>query len=178
MQVWNQKIPTALPQFTQTHALIVVTGMHAGALYHAHDGEIEKLEAFAVPIPRYSDKEGFYARGGKGGTYVSGAVREIDKQEVVKPFLKELNKQIAALLSPYSISEVYLFSPPEIKSEIRAHIPKLLDGFIRGHILGNHIHDSPIELLQKIQKEHGDAAEGLKESVASEEVKKLLSKKG
>ena len=173
------KISEKLSQFTDTHAFLVVAGMHAGAIYHAHDGEVEKRESFEVSVPKYSDREGFYARGGKGGTYVSGAVKEVDKEEIQKQFIKDMAARLVKEINQYpkkSRIYLYLYAPQEILPHLRTALPNEVRRFVRDTFEGNHIHAQPPVLIGMLKKKNEDGVESLRTALAKPEAKKLLRK--
>jgi len=174
------KISETLSQFTGVQAFLAVAGMHAGVIYQAHEGEVKKLESFEVEIPKYSDHEGFYARGGKGGTYVTGSVREVKKSDIEKQFIKEMSGRIAKTLAPFmgnSLIEVYLFAPREILPMLSRALPVNVRKCIRDNLQGNYVHVPPPELIGMLKQKKTESIESLKQSLAKPEAKKLLKKK-
>jgi len=145
------QIQKGLPQFDEGIALLLVVGTQEGIIYRASDGVIEEAGRVKEETPHYSDREGFFASGGGGKMYASGAVRELNKDAVRKKFAQKYVEKIREAAGTALIAEVYLFSPrytlPAIKKELPAKLQKIIHGTLPGHYIDKH----PFDLLRMIK---------------------------
>lgn len=139
------QIKSQLPQYEGQSILMVATGTHAGVIYLAGDGEVRKLKAFRVAKPKYSDKEGFSKNRRTG---VTGSVRELDRRDLERDFLKEAVREIRAAAGSKKITDVILFAPPELKADLSAALPSRLKSKLVAVISGNYHEHHPFELIQ------------------------------
>ena len=144
------KIPRKLPQFSRTTAYIIVAGKQDAAFYSASDGIIERLDAFKIPRPRYSDKEGRFGVRGKGGGNVTGGVLELRDEDIIRDFIKELKVR---LKSAPSFEHIYLFAPADTKNRIAAALQNSWKEKVRATIVGNYYYRHPLIILEKIAQE-------------------------
>jgi hypothetical protein len=145
------RIPFDLPQFKDKRALIIITGKQAADFYIAGDGEMTKISWFVLKTPRYSDREGFFVRSGRGKTYSSGAVYETLDDKIKGEFLKKFAHEVKKILARRSITDIYLFAPSYMKNVIQGAFPKRDLIFIRVSFLGNFSKKHPLFLLKKIK---------------------------
>lgn len=143
------KIPKHLPQFARTSALLIVAGKQDAALYTVSDGIIERIDAFKIPKPRYSDKEGRFGVRAKGGS-VTGGVLELRDEDIIRDFIRELKSR---LKSAPAFEYLYIFAPADTKNKIAAALPKNWKGKISGTIVGNYYYRPPLFVLEKIAAE-------------------------
>ena len=140
------KIPKHLPQFAGASAFLIVSGKQDAALYRVHDGTIERTDAFKIPRPRYSDKEGRFGVRGKSGQ-VTGGVLELRDEDIIRDFLKELKVR---LKSAPAFDYLYIFAPQSTKNKITKALPKEWHGKISATIVGNYYYRHPMVILEKI----------------------------
>lgn len=139
------KIPKALPQFEDKVAFIVVAGKQNAVFYKVSDGEIDRLDAFKIPRPRYSDHEGeFKTRGGVGS---SGSIKELRDQDIIRDFLREFKRRIKAIPE---FSSMYIFAPDQTKNKIKSALPAQWREKLSGLIVGNFYYRHPLHILEKI----------------------------
>lgn len=143
------RIPNQLPQFKREKALILVTGKQDAIFYSAYNGELDRLDAFKIPRPKYSDNEGHYKVRGKGTTLSTGATRELRDEDIIKDFVHELKARIKKMNE--SFSKFYLFVPSQNKNVIKKALPKMWLEKLDAEVPGNFYYRSPLELLEKIK---------------------------
>lgn len=167
------QISNKLPQFKNEVALLIVTGDKESTFYIASDGQISKAESLVVRKPVYSDKEGFFARGGSN-YYAAGSVKEISKQFLWKEFLHQFMEELHLLNDKYKPSQLYLFSPDYFVSQLIKELPNTLKAQVKHTETGNFSKLHPFELLEKIKV----ATEAKRAVIKTEphEVKFLLQK--
>lgn len=166
------QISKELPQFSK-RSLIVVAGSRSAEILKAHEGEIESIDSLNMELPKYSDKEGFFTRSGKGETYGSGSVLEEDKRDFLAKFTKELAIRVEKAFREDSSESVYLFSPEHMKEMILEKISSEVKERIALEINGNFVEDHPFDLLKMIM----DKLDDKRPVMAGEEAAKLLKKK-
>lgn len=164
------QIPQSLPQFTNRVALLLITGRHRGRMLLAQDGEIIELETFETAIPKYSDNEGFFEASGHGRIYRSGAVREINQEDIGKKFLKDTVERLERQIREHHVTDVYVFSPRE--HELESKLPKPSLELIRGTFIGSYLHALMLDLLSSI---HARESERIVKPM-SEEARNILKK--
>lgn len=141
------KIPRELPQFKDENAFIIVTGKQDAAFYKASDGIIEKVDAFKIPRPTYSDNEGIYRTKGRGVATSSGSAKELQDENVIRDFLREFKKRIRKISD---FSTIYIFSPHQIKNRVRAALPNEWKMKVGALIEGNYYFRHPTFILKKL----------------------------
>jgi hypothetical protein len=142
-------ITDKLPQFINQEALFVVAGKQSATIYTAKDKKMNKIKVIEIPKEKYSDKEGFFKMKG-GASFVSGYVKEEDKQHTINKFLKKLSEALKEMFTEKTYSNIYLFSPKQIN--IENVIPISSKQFIKGQYKGNYLKKHPFFLLKKIKK--------------------------
>lgn len=145
------KISNKFPKIAERNALLVVTGKQDAVFYRLRSGELEKVDAFKIPTPRYSDNEGFTKAGGRGVEMGSGWPRELDDDVVVVPFLSELEKRLRGMNDDFK--ELYLLTPEYMKNDIRETLPATHKKKLKVERYGNYFNSSPQELLEMIEVE-------------------------
>lgn len=146
------KITRDLPQFRSKNALIVTAGLHTADFYVASNGEIEMTGEFKMLYPHYSDKEGFFESAGHGHVFESGSVLETNKAKFRHRFLKELDLLIDDTIIRKEVTDVYLFAPDFVTSELLKLLPKKDKKQVRYFFKGNYIHVHPFYLLKLIKE--------------------------
>lgn len=165
------KIPQALPQFTDKSALFLITGRRAGKILLARDGEVEEIAFFEIPLPHYSDKEGFFESAGHGKIIRSGAMQEIDDKEITKKFLLKIRDSIRDIMKKQRVTDFYLFSPRE--HELERILPREAREILRTAFVGIYHHLSVLELLMMIEEKEKE----LLVKPITEEANKILKRK-
>ncbi|MBZ1356328.1 MAG: host attachment protein [Candidatus Nealsonbacteria bacterium] len=165
------QISEKLPQFTKK-SLIIVTGGQSAEIYFVHKGMIDKLDSFKFENLKYSDNEGFFARGGKGMNFGYGGTLEENKQEFIHKFLKELRVLIDKNFKEKEPENIYVFSPDYMKNDLRDSLSKEMQSKIVLSLNGNFTEVHPFDLLKKIKRE----IDKKRPSIISETVKKILKK--
>lgn len=143
------KIPRQLSQFAGEHVLVVVAGKQQALLYSAHDGYINLIDSLFIPRPHYSDHEGEFKTRSQNGTMRSGSANELRDQDIISEFMRELKKHFKHIESE-KYSGVYVLAPSKTKNTIVQHMPKTLENRLRGVVLGNYHHASPLDVIRKI----------------------------
>lgn len=146
------KISTTLPQFTNETALLIVTGTQAATLYIASKGEITKVGAFDVPLPRYSDHEGKFARRGRGQSLSSSSVYEPNKVQHINEFLRELVARAKPLMLKYRVTATYLYSPRYLMPLAKESLAKIIGTTYVMSFQGNYHSEHPRTLLMMIRE--------------------------
>lgn len=145
------KISDNFTKLKEEKALVIVTGKQDAIFYGIEGGRIEKLDAFKIPTPRYSDNEGYTKVRGKGMTFSSGWVRELKDEDVIKEFLLEFKERIKKI--PNGWKKVYLFVPSQNKNDVREALPKSYAEKLEKEINGNYFYRSPQDLLELLKEE-------------------------
>jgi len=145
------KISQNLPQFAGEHVLLVVTGRQEAEFYRAGDGEVEKVAAFKVETPKYSDREGHFKTRGRGMVLASGAVYEAQKEKILQDFRREFKSSLKSVLANFSQPDrIYMYTPAYMATDVQGLFPRLVAGAIKKTIRGNFYGRHPFELLEKI----------------------------
>ncbi len=166
------KISKELPQFSKP-SLIVVTGSHSVEIYYFYQGEIVKVDSFEMETPVYSDKEGFFSRTGGGVRYGSGSVLELNKEEILKKFIRELKIRIEKAFKERQVEEIFFFQPLYLKKIISDELSPVIKNKISLVVEGNFIGHHPFNLIKMIQKKIKEK----KPLLASEQALKILKRK-
>lgn len=175
------RIKQDLPQFKDTHVLLLVAGDQSGVLYHAYNGEIEKLEELKVPLPRYSDREGQFKtrlRQGLGKLFTlsgGGAPYEKKEQKAQTEFLNDLGKKVKSAVQEHKITMLYLFAPDYFKPQVTGALENEHAGLIAAEFSGTYIKEHPFTLLKKVREHKEKIADKVVEPM-SEDARKLLDK--
>ena len=166
------QISKELPQFSK-RSLIVVAGSHSAEILRVHKGEIELIDSLKMEMPKYSDKEGFFVRSGKGKIFGSGSAPKEGKRDFLAKFTKELAIRVEKAFQEDSSESVYLFSPEHMKEMILGKISLNVKERITLEIDGNFVDNHPFDLLKMIMEKLDEK----RPVVTSEEAVKLLKKK-
>ena len=151
----------------------MVAGSRSAEILKAHKGEIELIDSLKMELPRYSDREGFFVRSGKGQTFGLGSVFKEVKRDFLAKFTKELATKVEKAFREDSSESVYLFSPEYMKEMILGKISSKIKKRITLEIDGNFVDDHPFDLLKMIMERLGDK----RPVMTSEDAIKLLKKK-
>jgi hypothetical protein len=143
-------IPRGEYNFKNEHALLIVTGKQAGRLFYASEGKVEELDAGFIPTPKYSDREGFFARSGAGRTYGFGSVYEPKDQETKRKFMRMFSDKVEKAVRENNISSIYLFSPNYEITEFKESLSPEVSAKLRFTFMGNFVRFAPHEPLKKI----------------------------
>ncbi len=120
-----------------------------------------ELLSVEVRTPKYSDREGFFARSGNGRTYGTGSVYEPKDQESKKQFIKEFSSEIKGLAAERDITSAYVFSPDYAVTELKSELPEEVLSKVRLTFMGNFVKFGPMELLSRISDQlHAAKAKG------------------
>ncbi len=166
------QISQKLPQF-EKKSLIITAGRRAADIYFAFQGKIEKIDSIKVETPKYSDKEGFFVRMGKGRVWGRGSVLEDQNEETDRKFLKELKEKTEEHTIKDEIENIYLFAASHVKKGLPEHLANNIRQRISFVIEGNYIKKHPFDLIKKIK----DKQEGKKPKFISEAAMKILRRK-
>ena len=139
------KIPNDLSQFNDKNALMIVAGKQDAALYHIHDALIDELLKFVTPKPEYSDNEG---RSSGSGNIHGGAVNNDKDENIIRDFIHELSLKLKVLNPDFN--EIYLLAPGSSHHKIKDSLPKAWRERVSKELQGNHFHETPIEILQRL----------------------------
>jgi hypothetical protein len=140
------KIPNEL-EFKDQNVLLIVAGKQDAVLYKAENENMQRLDAFKIPKPHYSDNEGNSRTRGRGITARSGAGKELRDEDIIRDFL-HLFKERAKKL--HDFSKVYIFAATKTKNRIASALPYTLQRRVSGVFSGNYFSINPIELVRKI----------------------------
>lgn len=142
------KIARQFPQFAHERALLIVTARQEIALYLATAGEIKLIEAVKLEKPRFSDREGFFQKLGKGtGT---SAPDERIKEQMVVALVRELRAKLKDVLAERPTA-VYLFVPAHLARVVQAALPAALRKDLKRIIRGDFFEAHPFELLRRLR---------------------------
>jgi hypothetical protein len=166
------KIPAPVPAaFRGGHTLIIAAGRQDAVLYEVAEEKVRRLDAFKIPTPHYSDKEGEFRTRGRGTTVRSGGVRELDPQIMVNEFLREFERRVKNL--PSDFDRVYVFASKQVKNRLLEVLPLAWRERLASITEGNYYHEEPLELIKKIAQAE---ARVQKSAPANLEARKILSK--
>lgn len=144
------QISNKFPKLREENAVIIVTGKQDAVFYRVKDGFIEKMDAFKVPRPRYSDNEGHFRTRNKGEVIASGWTRELRDNDIIKDFLREFKDRLKQI--PLDFEKLYLFVPSHIKNEVKSALPKTYQEKFAREVLGNFYYRSPQYLIEKLEQ--------------------------
>jgi len=147
------KIKRELPQFEDKKTLLLVTGKQEAVIYIAYKGVIEKIVEVKVETPKYSDREGFFARTGRGKNLGSGSAYEDAGIEIKKQFFNEISTKLKILAKNQKIRVLYLFTPVYMSKQLPAALPKSIANAIVAVYHGNFRSEHPFILLAKISSD-------------------------
>jgi hypothetical protein len=143
------KIPNKFKQFEDRPSIIIVAGRQDAAIYKCSGGFLERLDAFKIPTPHYSDREGAFKTRGRGVTTRSGGVREIRDDDIIRDFLSEFKKRIKKI-AKNDFDSVYITAPAKTKNRIKEILPTRLRQKVVSIIEGNYFYRHPLFILEKI----------------------------
>lgn len=170
------KISNDLPQFIGERTLLIVTSKESAEFYLARDGKIMLVDSFDLPTPRYSGREGFFARRGRRGG-VSGAVREEDKIGRMKDFLRQLEKRTKKFLAKQEVAATYLYAPSYLMKQTKLELSQVIR---QTHVMsfqGNYHNSHPFRLLEMISSRKSRRAERRRIVPTKDEAAKILRKR-
>ncbi len=166
------QISEKLPQFNRK-SLLIVAGRRKADIYCAFNGEIDKIESVQVEEPKYSDKEGFFVRMGKGQIFGRGSVLDDKKIETNKKFFNEIKEKTEKVTVRDDINDIYLFASDHVEKKL----PQSLSGDVSSKIVftfrGNFLKKHLFDLIKKIQNK----SENKKPRFMSKAAMKMLRKK-
>lgn len=145
------KISKQLPSLVKESALLIVTGKQGAEFYITEKGQINLQNKFEVKPPRYSDKEGFFGgrgSGSKGGA--SGSVKEINKIENIKDFLRQLKIELQKNFAKKKTFNVYLYAPQYLMRQVKEVVRSVVGESYMMSFTGNYLKQHPTELLKMI----------------------------
>ena len=143
------KITNTLPQFTDTNALLIVSGTQHAEAYRAYNGEIERLVDFRASLPEHSDRPDIKVRSVGGQTLGTWSTQDDAQKELERAFIDDFKEQ-TKMLAGESWDAVYLFAPPHALKHLAETLPKTLGDKLAGTVSGNYTKVEPFELLKKI----------------------------
>lgn len=132
-------------------ALLIVTGRQDAVIYRVKNGSMERLLAFKVPTPRYSDKEGFTKAQGRGVTIGSGWPRELKDEDILNEFIKEFKDRLKSI-SP-DFEKLFLLTPSEHKNTVRGALPKDFKKKLKKELHGNYFSAKPQDIIVMLEVE-------------------------
>ena len=127
------QIPNTLPQWNGETVLIVVAGRQDAVFYLISNGTIERLDAFEILNPHYSDHE--------------DVVQEFNRQNIIREFLQEFRERTKRIPS---FSKLFIFAPALTKNEIASVLPTGWNSKVKGVVEGNFYYSHPLELVRKL----------------------------
>lgn len=148
------QIPMQLPQFYNQNVLFVVMGSQRGILYFASDGTMEIIGTVEQPTPRYSDREGYFARSGHGYRYGGGSAYEENNVEQIRRFFRKAANEVYRVMRTHDIDHVYVYEPAYAKGAVTMTLKPLVDDRVELVRYGNYIHAAPTTLLGLLQQAH------------------------
>lgn len=134
------KIPGNFERLKNEESLIIVAGKQAAVIYEIEKGLIERIDAFKIPRPKYSDNEGHFR---------TGASHEFKDEDVIKEFLREFKRRIKKLDKKYE--SVYVLAPDKTKNRIPQSLTDELKRKLKKVVNGNFYYRSPVFILEKIE---------------------------
>lgn len=145
------KISKDLPQFNGDKNLLAIAGKQEAKFFIAHDGTLSEIGSVKTETPRYTDREGFFARRGNGRTLGTGSVYENKKEKIIGDFLAAFSSKVKELGKKEKFKNLVLFVPSHISNLVRDKLPKSLQQRIILVIKGNYLHKHPFDLLKKLK---------------------------
>ncbi|OGY79800.1 MAG: hypothetical protein A3B74_03460 [Candidatus Kerfeldbacteria bacterium RIFCSPHIGHO2_02_FULL_42_14] len=147
------QISNKLPQFHQHKSLLVVTGYYEAEYFIAYQGFIEKVQAFKLEKPEYSDREGFFEQKAQGVAFGSPAIQERIKRKMKQDFFKQCKEMQKKFNDDHDLVHIYIFTPEPLSIDLKKTFSKKLQQKIVFTFGGNYYKEHPFELLKRIQKE-------------------------
>jgi len=145
------KISENLPQFNNQKALFIVAGKQEAVFYFVADSQAEELKRIRLHKPKYSDKEGYFQRKGRGRIFGSGSVLETKNRKLRKDFIKELNNNLQDILGKRDVEEIYLFSPSHMMKSIKKSLPASAFKKLKQSYKGNYCEAHIFKILKKLE---------------------------
>jgi len=170
------KISEKLPQFENRLALFIVAGTRTAEFYLAGDGAIDKINELRVEAPKYSDREGFFTRSGKGERLGSGSVYEAKKDKMRSDFHRELSEAVKKSAKKIKITHLYIFAPNHNLSSMRAVLPVSLRKTPSREFAGNYTKLKPFELIGLISEKRENRKLRAKRKIVPSAARKILRK--
>ncbi|MDD3481004.1 MAG: hypothetical protein PHW75_02150 [Patescibacteria group bacterium] len=168
------KIPNEYPKFISKKTLLVVMGRENGKFYMAEKGFLSLVTEFGERVPKYSDREGFFIRLGRGKYFGSGSVYGPKIKEVEKRFMTDFRKEFLNVTRKNNFDQIYLFAPRFMHKYVEDEIPVNYRDIIKYRFAGNFQKEHPLKLLEiigkEIEREHPGAVP------VKEEARKILKK--
>lgn len=146
------KIPIELPQFDKRRACIAVFGKSIGICYLAYQGEVKKISQIKEIKPKYSDREGFFARSGKGRVYGTGSVYESKNDALIRRFSRRVADKLEEIAKKKKIDDIYLFEPAYVTNRNSEHFSPFVKRRIRMHVVGNYTKHHSLQLIKEINR--------------------------
>jgi len=163
-------IPQKLFQFEEK-SLIIVSGRRTADLYQCFNGEIDKIDSVTVETPKYSDKEGFFMRLGKGKFFKAGSALEDQNLEIDRRFIKELKDKVVLVSDEFK--EIYLFASDHAKKNLPDALPEKTRDKITLISQGNYLKEHPLKIVEMIDRKKSNQ----KTKFISEAALKILGKR-
>ncbi len=145
------KIPNQFHQFDGAHSLIVVAGKQDARIFDAHDGIVDELASVKLNHSDFFNDGPFYKAHSQGGMTRSGPVREVQDQQVVSQFIKELKKHLDKVRADV-YSEVHVLAPSKSKNEIVKAMSSDLKSKVASVTEGNYCNESIVDIVRKVHK--------------------------
>lgn len=138
------RIPRQLHQFRDETALVIVAAKQEGRVYRARNGEIELIEEFRTPTPKFSDNEGLSEERGR---------RENNAELMIKrDYLEHFEKLFRSIAPIPKPTNVYIFAPAHMAGEVEGIIKPIFGALPVKTVTGIFTKESPTEFLERIYK--------------------------
>lgn len=140
------KISNKFKKLQEEDAFLVVAGKQDAAFYTLQDGEIERVDAFKIPTPRYSDNEGH----SRHSLVASSWTKEVEDRDIIREFIQEFKTRLKKVDPKFK--KLYLFVPSQTKNAVRKALPRTFKDKLAKEVSGNYYYRSPQHLLEKLSK--------------------------
>jgi len=145
-----RKVSNQINHINKRNSVLVVTGKQTAKIYELRRGRILQDPSITIANPKYSDREGFQMRRGRGSVWGTPSAYESKDNGAETDFLHSLEKQTTGLTRSKEFDAVYLFAPAECVRRIKKALPAGWLERLEFEYHGNFTKISPTGLLKKI----------------------------
>lgn len=171
------KITENLPRYLGQRVFLVVLGKQVAKIYLIFDGQIQELEGSKVETPKYSDRESFFQRSGRGQVLGTGSVYENQDEYIINTFSIQVASHLKKLIQQNSPDFMYFFMPAHLKGSVKSKMNQIDINLIKHEFYGNYVDFHPFTLLAMIKENEFQEMAEKKVEPISEKAKQILEKK-
>jgi hypothetical protein len=170
------KVPARYLDTLDDNVLVIVATRQTAALHHLVGDRLEILARIDIPTPTYSDREGFFARSGRGMRLGSGSVYEFKKRHIQEEFLRQFRPAVADAVSKTGTRTIYLYAPAHRMQEIEDAFPYRTRRLISRRFRGNFSKLPVLELLERAAERRRHRVAAAEKQLAPASAKRIMKK--